>query len=310
MENTERREAYIASLESKIAALKTKLADTKIAADERIQTEKLLKDTQSQLDELNNKELRLAQSVNVYIGKNGRDSNINMKNKQQNTFDRAAGGFIREYLTAFKQFFTKDKVEEVKEAKTDKPIDLKGKSPLLKKIVSIDRKVVYICVIFVASIGLFAFFWGFANTSGTHSSRAEKAKVEEAERISKSHAVSGDHLTNVPKDYTALAEEEKKQKDKEKMEKEADSYKEDSYAARRNKSNADTSSPSRQYSSSNYIPARQPVPQAPDFPRQPSSSAQQVRDPAEAAYAKALEKQLELKARANESKIGFDIKRK
>lgn len=307
MENTERREAYIASLESKIAELKSKLEEPKLATDERIQAEKLLKDTQSELDELNNKELRLAQSVNGYIDKNGRDSNINMKNQQRNNFSHAAGGFFREYITAFKQFFTKDKVEEVK---ADKPVDLKGKSPLFKKIVSIDRKVVYICVIFVASIGLFAFFWGFSNTS-RHANRVEKAKVEEAERISKSHAVSGDHLTNVPKDYTALAEEEKKQREADKMQQEADSYKKDSYAARRNNNSLEPASPSRQYSSSNYVPARQPVPQAPDFPKQTASAGtRQMRDPAEEAYAKALEKQLELKARANESKISFDIKKK
>lgn len=308
MENTERREAYIASLESKIAELKSKLEEPKLATDERIQAEKLLKDIQSELDELNNKELRLAQSVNGYIAKNGCDSNINMKNQQRNNFSHAAGGFFREYITAFKQFFIKDKVEEVK---ADKPIDLKGKSPLFKKIVSIDRKVVYICVIFVASIALFAFFWGFANNSGRHASRSEKAKVEEAERISKSHAVSGDHLTNVPKDYTALAEEEKKQRDADKMQQETDSYKKGSYAARRNNNSVEPASSSRQYSSSNYVPARQPVPQAPDFPKNTASAGtRQMRDPAEEAYAKALEKQLELKARANESKISFDIKRK
>ena len=78
----------------------------------------------------------------------------------------------------------------------------------------------------------------------------------------------------------------------------------DSYAAKRNQNSSAGTQDRAVYSE----PVTRSAPPAPYVPPRPSGAAIERKvDPAEEAYAKALEKQLELKAKANESPIRFEL---
>ena len=113
--------------------------------------------------------------------------------------------------------------------------------------------------------------------------------------------MTGNHLQNVPKDYKTLAEKEKLYKSQSGN---SESYSNDSYAAKRNQNSSAGTQNRAVYSE----PVTRSVPPAPYVPPRPSGAAIERKvDPAEEAYAKALEKQLELKAKANESPIRFEL---
>ena len=84
----------------------------------------------------------------------------------------------------------------------------------------------------------------------------------------------------------------------------SESYSNDSYAAKRNQNTSAGTQDRAVYSE----PVTRSAPPAPYVPPRPSGAAIEHKvDPAEEAYAKALEKQLELKAKANESPIRFEL---
>lgn len=138
-------------------------------------------------------------------------------------------------------------------------------------------------------------------TTSKYESNVKASKAELAKESANDTAVTGNHLQNVPKDYKTLAEKEKLYKSQSGN---SELYSNDSYAAKRNQNSSAGTQDRSVYSE----PVTRSAPPAPYVPPRPSGAAIERKvDPAEEAYAKALEKQLELKAKANESPIRFEL---
>ena len=172
-----------------------------------------------------------------------------------------------------------------------------------KRFVGIDKKKAYIAVFGFCFIVLTGLFVGDYLLDSNYKDKVDQVKQESAKESGSNTPVTGNHLYNVPKDYKTLAEKEKEYQ-QEKSKQDNESYSNDSYAARRNQDVAS----SRSQSTPANVSSPTPMPQAPYVPPPPSgATVTKAVDPAEEAYARALEKQLELKAKANASPIKFEL---
>lgn len=245
-------------------------------------------------------------SVTSFDEKTGKDASINMKEKKRNDFANACSNFFKRM--GIKSPFSKKKpVDNQADAKAQ----LVGKPGLISHFVGIDKTKTYIGVGIFSVVVLVAFFGGSYLSEADYNKKMEQSKQEMTQGGGNDTAVTGNHLNNVPKDYKTLAEKEKEYR-REREEKDNESYADDSYAASRNRGSENYSSDSS-YSSSSYS---SPPPSSryeeshytPSIPSGPSVPERKV-DPADEAYAKALEKQLELKAKANSSPIKFELRK-
>ena len=178
---------------------------------------------------------------------------------------------------------------------------LVGKADQEKFFVGIDKRKTYIGIGIFAVILISFFSINSWFTTSKYESNVKASKAELSKETANDTAVTGNHLQNVPKDYKTLAEKEKLYKSQSGN---SESYSNDSYAAKRNQNTSAGTQDRAVYSE----PVTRSAPPAPYVPPRPSGAAIERKvDPAEEAYAKALEKQLELKAKANESPIRFEL---
>lgn len=253
--------------------------------------EKLEKASPEERDDIEKNEAAQRQSVKAYDAKTGGDSFIDMTEQKKNNFSNALKTFWR-------NLWSKKKTNTVEDKQSFK---LVGTSGLQRFFVGIDKRKTYIGI-GIFSVILISFFsinsWF---TTSKYESNVKASKAELTKESANDTAVTGNHLQNVPKDYKTLAEKEKLYKSQSGN---SESYSNDSYAAKRNQNSSAVTQDRAVYSE----PVTRSAPPAPYVPPRPSGAAIERKvDPAEEAYAKALEKQLELKAKANESPIRFEL---
>lgn len=191
----------------------------------------------------------------------------NMTHKQKKTFMGSAS-----------KFFKKLRESEKKENKAEN-IPIQSESSLANKIISLDHKVLVISGLIIVGLFGIATFWGL---SSDNTIKSDNDKAKTSSKLGKD-AVQGNHLVNVPRDYSSLAEEEAKKK--------AEADKE------RNK---DFLHPKK---TSDIM--REPV-KAPDVPSyEPRSNT--VPDKVRDRHFREYENYLELQQKAKESPIRFEL---
>lgn len=253
--------------------------------------EKLEKASPEERDDIEKNEAAQIESVKAYDAKTGGDSFINMTEQEKNNFSNALKIFWR-------NLWPKKKTDPVEDKQSFK---LVGKSGQEKFFVGIDKRKTYIGIGIFAVILISFFSINSWFTTSKYESNVKAGKAELTKESANDTAVTGNHLQNVPKDYKTLAEKEKLYKSQSGN---SESYSNDSYAAKRNQNSSAGTQDRAVYSE----PVTRSAPPAPYVPPHPSGAAIEHKvDPAEEAYAKALEKQLELKAKANESPIRFEL---
>lgn len=253
--------------------------------------EKLEKASPKERDDIEKNEAAQRQSVEAYDAKTGGDSFIDMTEQKKNNFSNALKTFWR-------NLWSKKKTNTVEDKQSFK---LVGTSGLQRFFVGIDKRKTYIGIGIFAVILISFFSINSWLTTSKYESNVKASKAELTKETANDTAVTGNHLQNVPKDYKTLAEKEKLYKSQSGN---SESYSNDSYAAKRNQNSSAGTQDRAVYSE----PVTRSAPPAPYVPPQPSGAAIERKvDPAEEAYAKALEKQLELKAKANESPIRFEL---
>lgn len=253
--------------------------------------EKLEKASPKERDDIEKNEAAQRQSVEAYDAKTGGDSFIDMTEQKKNNFSNALKTFGR-------NLWSKKKADTVEDKQSFK---LVGTSGLQRFFVGIDKRKTYIGIGIFAVILISFFSINSWFTTSKYESNVKASKAELNKETANDTAVTGNHLQNVPKDYKTLAEKEKLYKSQPGN---SESYSNDSYAAKRNQNTSAGTQDRAVYSE----PVTRSAPPAPYVPPRPSSAAIERKvDPAEEAYAKALEKQLELKAKANESPIRFEL---
>lgn len=253
--------------------------------------EKLEKASPEERDDIEKNEAAQIESVKAYDAKTGGDSFIDMTEQKKNNFSNALKTFWR-------NLWSKKKTDTVEDKQSFK---LVGTSGLQKFFVGIDKRKTYIGIGIFAVILISFFSINSWFTTSKYESNVKASKAELTKETANDTAVTGNHLQNVPKDYKTLAEKEKLYKSQSGN---SESYSNDSYAAKRNQNTSAGTQDRAVYSE----PVTRSAPPAPYVPPRPSSAAIERKvDPAEEAYAKALEKQLELKAKANESPIRFEL---
>lgn len=253
--------------------------------------EKLEKASPKERDDIEKNEAAQRQSVEAYDAKTGGDSFINMTEQKKNNFSNVI-------KTCWRNLWSKKKADTAEDKQSFK---LVGKSDQEKFFVGIDKRKTYIGIGIFAVILISFFSINSWFTTSKYESNVKASKAELNKETVNDTAVTGNHLQNVPKDYKTLAEKEKLYKSQSGN---SESYSNDSYAAKRNQ-NASAGTQDRTVYSE---PITRSAPPAPYVPPRPSGAAIERKvDPAEEAYAKALEKQLELKAKANESPIRFEL---
>lgn len=253
--------------------------------------EKLEKASPEERDDIEKNEAAQIESVKAYDAKTGGDSFINMTEQKKNNFSNVLKTFWR-------NLWPKKKTDPVEDKQSFK---LVGKSGQEKFFVGIDKRKTYIGIGIFAVILISFFSINSWFTTSKYESNVKASKAELTKESANDTAVTGNHLQNVPKDYKTLAEKEKLYKSQSGN---SESYSNDSYAAKRNQNSSAGTQDRAVYSE----PVTRSAPPAPYVPPHPSGAAIEHKvDPAEEAYAKALEKQLELKAKANESPIRFEL---
>lgn len=253
--------------------------------------EKLEKASPKERDDIEKNEAAQRQSVEAYDAKTGGDSFIDMTEQKKNNFSNALKTFWR-------NLWSKKKTNTVEDKQSFK---LVGTSGLQRFFVGIDKRKTYIGIGIFAVILISFFSINSWFTTSKYESNVKASKAELTKESANDTAVTGNHLQNVPKDYKTLAEKEKLYKSQSGN---SESYSNDSYAAKRNQNSSAGTQDRAVYSE----PVTRSAPPAPYVPPRPSGAAIERKvDPAEEAYAKALEKQLELKAKANESPIRFEL---
>jgi len=253
--------------------------------------EKLEKASPKERDDIEKNEAAQRQSVEAYDAKTGGDSFIDMTEQKKNNFSNALKTFWR-------NLWSKKKADTVEDKQSFK---LVGTSGLQRFFVGIDKRKTYIGIGIFAVILISFFSINSWFTTSKYESNVKASKAELTKETTNDTAVTGNHLQNVPKDYKTLAEKEKLYKSQSGN---SESYSNDSYAAKRNQNSSAGTQDRAVYSE----PVTRSAPPAPYVPPRPSGAAIERKvDPAEEAYAKALEKQLELKAKANESPIRFEL---
>lgn len=253
--------------------------------------EKLEKASPKERDDIEKNEAAQRQSVEAYDAKTGGDSFIDMTEQKKNNFSNALKTFWR-------NLWSKKKTDTVEDKQSFK---LVGTSGLQRFFVGIDKRKTYIGIGIFAVILISFFSINSWFTTSKYESNVKASKAELTKESANDTAVTGNHLQNVPKDYKTLAEKEKLYKSQSGN---SESYSNDSYAAKRNQNSSAGTQNRAVYSE----PVIRSVPPAPYVPPRPSGAAIERKvDPAEEAYAKALAKQLELKAKANESPIRFEL---
>lgn len=253
--------------------------------------EKLEKASPKERDDIEKNEAAQRQSVEAYDAKTGGDSFINMTEQKKNNFSNVL-------KTCWRKLWPKKKTDTVEDKQSFK---LVGKSGQEKFFVGIDKRKTYIGFGIFAAILISFFSINSWFTTSKYESNVKASKAELAKESANDTAVTGNHLQNVPKDYKTLAEKEKLYKSQSGN---SESYSNDSYAAKRNQNSSAGTQDRSVYSE----PVTRSAPPTPYVPPHPSGAAIEHKvDPAEEAYAKALEKQLELKAKANESPIRFEL---
>lgn len=253
--------------------------------------EKLEKASLKERDDIEKNEAAQRQSVEAYDAKTGGDSFIDMTEQKKNNFSNALKTFWR-------NLWSKKKTDTVEDKQSFK---LVGTSGLQRFFVGIDKRKTYIGIGIFAVILISFFSINSWFTTSKYESNVKASKAELTKESANDTAVTGNHLQNVPKDYKTLAEKEKLYKSQSGN---SESYSNDSYAAKRNQNSSAGTQDRAVYSE----PVTRSAPPAPYVPPRPSGAAIERKvDPAEEAYAKALEKQLELKAKANESPIRFEL---
>lgn len=253
--------------------------------------EKLEKATDDERAAIEKNEAAQIESVKAYDAKTGGDSFIDMTEQKKNNFSNALKTFWR-------NLWSKKKTNTVEDKQSFK---LVGTSGLQRFFVGIDKRKTYIGIGIFAVILISFFSINSWFTTSKYESNVKASKAELTKESANDTAVTGNHLQNVPKDYKTLAEKEKLYKSQSGN---SESYSNDSYAAKRNQNSSAVTQDRAVYSE----PVTRSAPPAPYVPPRPSGAAIERKvDPAEEAYAKALEKQLELKAKANESPIRFEL---
>ena len=253
--------------------------------------EKLEKASPKERDDIEKNEAAQRQSVEAYDAKTGGDSFINMTEQKKNNFSNVI-------KTCWRNLWSKKKADTAEDKQSFK---LVGKSDQEKFFVGIDKRKTYIGIGIFAVILICFFSINSWFTTSKYESNVKASKAELNKETANDTAVTGNHLQNVPKDYKTLAEKEKLYKSQSGN---SESYSNDSYAAKRNQNTSAGTQDRTVYSE----PVTRSAPPAPYVPPRPSGAAIERKvDPAEEAYAKALEKQLELKAKANESPIRFEL---
>ena len=253
--------------------------------------EKLAKASPEERDDIEKNEAAQIESVKAYDAKTGGDSFIDMTEQKKNNFSNALKTFWR-------NLWSKKKTNTVEDKQSFK---LVGTSGLQRFFVGIDKRKTYIGIGIFAVILISFFSINSWFTTSKYESNVKASKAELTKESANDTAVTGNHLQNVPKDYKTLAEKEKLYKSQSGN---SESYSNDSYAAKRNQNSSAVTQDRAVYSE----PVTRSAPPAPYVPPRPSGAAIERKvDPAEEAYAKALEKQLELKAKANESPIRFEL---
>lgn len=253
--------------------------------------EKLEKASPKERDDIEKNEAAQRQSVEAYDAKTGGDSFIDMTEQKKNNFSNALKTFWR-------NLWSKKKTNTVEDKQSFK---LVGTSGLQRFFVGIDKRKTYIGIGIFAVILISFFSINSWFTTSKYESNVKASKAELTKESANDTAVTGNHLQNVPKDYKTLAEKEKLYKSQSGN---SESYSNDSYAAKRNQNSSAVTQDRAVYSE----PVTRSAPPAPYVPPRPSGAAIERKvDPAEEAYGKALEKQLELKAKANESPIRFEL---
>lgn len=253
--------------------------------------EKLEKASPKERDDIEKNEAAQRQSVEAYDAKTGGDSFIDMTEQKKNNFSNALKTFWR-------NLWSKKKTNTVEDKQSFK---LVGTSGLQRFFVGIDKRKTYIGIGIFAVILISFFSINSWFTTSKYESNVKASKAELTKESANDTAVTGNHLQNVPKDYKTLAEKEKLYKSQSGN---SESYSNDSYAAKRNQNSSAVTQDRAVYSE----PVTRSAPPAPYVPPRPSGAAIERKvDPAEEAYGKALEKQLELKAKANESPIRFEF---
>lgn len=253
--------------------------------------EKLEKASPKERDDIEKNEAAQRQSVEAYDAKTGGDSFINMTEQKKNNFSNVI-------KTCWRNLWPKKKADTAEDKQSFK---LVGKADQEKFFVGIDKRKTYIGIGIFAVILISFFSINSWFTTSKYESNVKASKAELSKETANDTAVTGNHLQNVPKDYKTLAEKEKLYKSQSGN---SESYSNDSYAAKRNQNTSAGTQDRAVYSE----PVTKSAPPAPYVPPRPSGAAIERKvDPAEEAYAKALEKQLELKAKANESPIRFEL---
>ena len=274
--------------------------------NEKRRQEKYAQLTSDEQKELQKSEAAQKASVVSFDEKTGKDASINMKAKKRNDFFNALGNLQKKI---FKNFPSKKQESGVEQ--DNAKVQLVGKPSLISRFVGIDKKKTYIGVGVFLTFVLVAFFGGSYWSSANYDKKMQQSKQEMTQGGGNDTAVTGNHLNNVPKDYKTLAEKEKEYR-REREEKDNESYSDDSYAASRNRGSENYSSDSS-YSSSSYSssPSSNRYEESRYTPYIPSSPSvpEKKTDPADEAYAKALEEQLALKAKANSSPIKFELRK-
>lgn len=253
--------------------------------------EKLKKASPKERDDIEKNEAAQIESVKAYDAKTGGDSFINMTEQKKNNFSNVL-------KTCWRKLWPKKKTDTAEDKQSFK---LVGKADQEKFFVGIDKRKTYIGIGIFAVILISFFSINSWFTTSKYESNVKASKAELSKETANDTAVTGNHLQNVPKDYKTLAEKEKLYKSQSGN---SESYSNDSYAAKRNQNTSAGTQDRAVYSE----PVTRSAPPAPYVPPHPSGAAIERKvDPAEEAYAKALEKQLELKAKANESPIRFEL---
>ena len=253
--------------------------------------EKLEKASPEERNDIEKNEAAQRQSVEAYDAKTGGDSFIDMTEQKKNNFSNALKTFWR-------NLWSKKKTDTVEDKQSFKLVGTSGQE---KFFVGIDKRKTYIGIGIFAVILISFFSINSWFTTSKYESNVKASKAELTKESANDTAVTGNHLQNVPKDYKTLAEKEKLYKSQSGN---SESYSNDSYAAKRNQNSSAVTQDRAVYSE----PVTRSAPPAPYVPPRPSGAAIERKvDPAEEAYAKALEKQLELKAKANESPIRFEL---
>lgn len=253
--------------------------------------EKLEKASPKERDDIEKNEAAQRQSVEAYDAKTGGDSFINMTEQKKNNFSNVI-------KTCWRNLWPKKKADTAEDKQSFK---LVGKADQEKFFVGIDKRKTYIGIGIFAVILISFFSINSWFTTSKYESNVKASKAELSKETANDTAVTGNHLQNVPKDYKTLAEKEKLYKSQSGN---SESYSNDSYAAKRNQ-NTSAGTQDRAVYSEPVTKSAPPAPYVP--PRSSGAAIERKVDPAEEAYAKALEKQLELKAKANESPIRFEL---